>query len=99
MNTITKSASTNVILAIDLGKYKSVACVHDDATGEFRFTTFDTTRSVRIVDPMAGKSYVEKRRVRYNEPGQLRELTFSCYRHYAFLGRDRTTAWFFGALV
>lgn len=45
MNTITNTASTNVILAIDLGKYKSVACVHDDATGEFRFTTFDTTRS------------------------------------------------------
>jgi transposase len=33
------------ILAIDLGKYKSVACVHDPATGEFRFTTFDTTRA------------------------------------------------------
>jgi transposase len=44
MNTITKSASTNVIVAVDLGKYKSVACVHDPATGEFRFTTFETTR-------------------------------------------------------
>jgi hypothetical protein len=33
MNTITKSASTNVIVAVDLGKYKSVACVHDPATG------------------------------------------------------------------
>jgi hypothetical protein len=45
---------------------------------------------MRIVDPETGKSYVEKRRVRYNEPGQPRELTFSCYRHYASLGCDRT---------
>ena len=33
------------ILAIDLGKYKSVDCVLDPRTGEFRFTTFDTTRA------------------------------------------------------
>jgi len=45
MNTITKNASTDVILAIDLGKYKSVACVHDPATGEYAFATFETTRS------------------------------------------------------
>jgi len=48
---------------------------------------------MRIVDPSTGRSYVEKRRVRYNEPGQPRELTFSCYRHYAFLDRDRTRQW------
>jgi hypothetical protein len=53
---------------------------------------------MRIVDPETGRSYVEKRRVRYNEPGQPRELTFSCYRHYAFLGRDRTREWFCAAL-
>src|SRR4051812_38663962 len=35
----------NIILAIDLGKYKSVACVLDQASGEFRFTTLDTTRA------------------------------------------------------
>lgn len=29
MNTITATASTNTILAIHLGKYKSVGCVHD----------------------------------------------------------------------
>jgi hypothetical protein len=29
MNTIVTAASTRTILAIDLGKYKSVACVHD----------------------------------------------------------------------
>src|SRR5438309_6981087 len=45
MNTITTTASTKAILAIDLGKYKSVACVHDPATGEYCFTTFETTRA------------------------------------------------------
>src|SRR6059036_3293072 len=46
MNTISTTASTNAsILAIDLGKYKSVACVHDPDSGEFRFTTFDTSRA------------------------------------------------------
>jgi putative transposase len=53
---------------------------------------------MRILHPQTGTSYVEKRRVRYNEPGEPRELTFSCYRHYAFLGRDRTREWFGAAL-
>ncbi len=53
---------------------------------------------MRIIDPQTGKSFVEKRRVRYNQPGQPRELTFSCYRHYAFLGRERTREWFCEAL-
>jgi putative transposase len=53
---------------------------------------------MRIVDPNTGKGYVEKRRVRYQEPGQPRELTFSCYRHYAFLGHDRTRTCFVEAL-
>ena len=35
----------NIILAIDLGKYKSVDCVLDQSTGEFRFATFDTSRA------------------------------------------------------
>ena len=52
MNTITAAslsngfattASTSTILAIDLGKYKSVACLHHPDSGEFRFTTFDTS--------------------------------------------------------
>jgi hypothetical protein len=42
-NTNTASAKTS-ILAIDLGKYKSVACVYDQASGESRFTTIDTSR-------------------------------------------------------
>jgi transposase len=52
MNTISTTASTNIILAIDLGKYKSVACVHDQATGEICFATFETTRAElrRLID-------------------------------------------------
>jgi hypothetical protein len=38
------TASTSIILAIDLGKYKRVACLHDQNGGEIRFTTFDTSR-------------------------------------------------------
>jgi transposase len=44
MNTNSASANTT-ILAIDLGKYKSVACVYDQAGGEIRFTTIDTARA------------------------------------------------------
>src|SRR5262245_11203992 len=45
MTTTAKTTAADTILAIDLGKYKSVACVHDQALGTFRFTSFDTTRS------------------------------------------------------
>ena len=48
---------------------------------------------MRIIDPATGKSHFEKRRVRYNEPRQPRELTFSCYHRFAFLSRDRTREW------
>ena len=48
---------------------------------------------MRSVGPETRKHYVETRRVRYKEPGQPRELTCSCYRHSAFLGRDRTREW------
>jgi putative transposase len=53
---------------------------------------------MRIVNPETGHAYVEKRRRRYNEPGQPRELTFSCYRRYPFLERDRVSEWFRDAL-
>ena len=33
MNTLTKTASTTTILAIDLGKYKSVVCRYDQGSG------------------------------------------------------------------
>jgi transposase len=45
MNTISTTASTQTILAIDLGKYKSVACACDQASGEFAFSTLDTSRA------------------------------------------------------
>jgi len=45
MTTTAKTTAADTILAIDLGKYKSVACVHDQATGEVRFTTFETSRA------------------------------------------------------
>jgi transposase len=45
MTTTAKTTAADTIVAIDLGKYKSVACVHDQASGTFRFTSFDTTRS------------------------------------------------------
>ncbi|MBL8797509.1 MAG: transposase [Planctomycetia bacterium] len=53
---------------------------------------------MRIVDPVTGNTYCEKRRRRYDEPGQPRELTFSCYRRYAFFARERTCEWFCQAL-
>jgi hypothetical protein len=40
---------------------------------------------MRIVNPATGRAYVEKRRQRFNEPGQPRALTFSCYRRLPFL--------------
>jgi len=46
MNTISANASTSHILAIDLGKYKSVACLHDPDGGEIRFTTFEKNKGV-----------------------------------------------------
>jgi putative transposase len=53
---------------------------------------------MRIVNPQTGRHLVEKRRVRYDEPGQPRELTFSCYQQYPFLDRDRTRVWLCEAL-
>src|SRR4051812_45235650 len=40
----TKAATAERILAIDLGKYKSVASDYRAATGEIAFTTLDTSR-------------------------------------------------------
>jgi putative transposase len=49
---------------------------------------------MRVFDPMTGRSYFSKRRRRYNELGEPRELTFSCFRHFPLLSRDRTREWF-----
>jgi len=53
---------------------------------------------MRVLDPKTGESFFRRTRRRFDEPGQARELTFSCYRGYAFLGRDRTRTWFLEAL-
>ena len=45
MTTTAKTTAADTILAIDLGKYKSVACVHAEASGTFHFTSLETTRS------------------------------------------------------
>lgn len=42
--TCSKKKATQCILAIDLGKYKSVACIYDRLTTEVRFFTLETTR-------------------------------------------------------
>jgi transposase len=39
------TTSTTAILALDLGKYKSVACAYDPADGEARFHTLPTSRA------------------------------------------------------
>src|SRR5262245_20586407 len=44
MTTTTTATAAGTILALDLGKYKSVACVHHRATGEVAFATIETTR-------------------------------------------------------
>ena len=42
--TSTSAATASIILAIDLGKYKSVACWYEPATAEVEFATFTTSR-------------------------------------------------------
>jgi transposase len=40
----TTAAASGIILALDLGKYKSVACAYDRASAAHRFQTLDTSR-------------------------------------------------------
>jgi transposase len=42
--TSTTAVAPGLILALDLGKYKSVACLYDRRTAEYRFETLDTSR-------------------------------------------------------
>jgi putative transposase len=53
---------------------------------------------MRIFDPLTGQTRFEKRRKRYNESRQPRELTFSCYQRIPFFSRDRTCEWFIQSL-
>jgi putative transposase len=49
---------------------------------------------MKIHDQKAGKDFFKKTRKRIDEPRHARELTFSCYKGYKFLDRDRTRSWF-----
>ncbi len=53
---------------------------------------------MRVVDPISGNTYFSKRRRRFDGDMAPRELTFSCYKGYQFLARDRTRHWFVEAL-
>ncbi|MBX3450898.1 MAG: transposase [Planctomycetaceae bacterium] len=53
---------------------------------------------MKIDDLGSGKSYFRKRRRRFDDAAGARSLTFSCYRRYPFLSRDRTRLWFLEAL-
>ncbi len=53
-----------------------------------------TLAGMRIIDPQSGRAYLEKRRWRYNVPGEPRELTFSCYRRFPFVRAAQTREWF-----
>jgi putative transposase len=48
---------------------------------------------MRIKCEKSGESYFRKLRKRVDEPGQARELTFSCYKRFKFLDYDRTRQW------
>ena len=49
-------------------------------------------------DPASGDSFIRKLRRDSTWPGDAYELTFSCYRRFPFLSRDRTREWFVEAL-
>jgi putative transposase len=53
---------------------------------------------MHIRDPASGDSWFSKRRKRYDGNRDPRELTFSCYRRFRFLERDRARQWFIAAL-
>jgi putative transposase len=53
---------------------------------------------VKVYDPNTGKSYYQKRRKRFDEPGHARELTLGCYHGLPLLGSDRSRMWFLEAL-
>lgn len=51
-----------------------------------------------VPDPHTGRMVYRKRRRRFDEGRSPRELTFSCYRGFRLLDRDRTRQWFVDAL-
>jgi putative transposase len=53
---------------------------------------------VRVYNPKTERELFQKKRRRFDEPGHARKLTFSCYRRFSFLNRDRTRIWFIEAM-
>jgi len=54
---------------------------------------------MRVTHSSAGKTCFRKLRKRHDEAGHARELTFSCYRRFLFLNRDRTRQWLIDSLL
>ncbi|MFO1092990.1 MAG: transposase [Planctomycetaceae bacterium] len=50
------------------------------------------------IDPTTGRAMVRKCRRRSDDERGPHELTFSCFRRYQFLNRDRTRKWFVESL-
>jgi transposase len=62
MAIVTKVATAERILAVDLGKYKSVACLYQACSGEVEFMSFDTTReelTQRLTEHRPGVAVIE----------------------------------------
>ncbi len=53
---------------------------------------------MRVHDSNNDKTYFRKQRRRYDQDRTPRSLTFSCYRRYQFLSKDRSRQWFVDAL-
>jgi putative transposase len=53
---------------------------------------------MRVVDPKNGREFFSKRRRRFDGDCAPRELTFSCYKGYQFLAKERVCAWFVEAV-
>jgi REP-associated tyrosine transposase len=51
-----------------------------------------------ITDPNTGRTLAKKCRRRFDVENTPRELTFSCYRGYPFLARERTCQWLVDAV-
>ena len=53
---------------------------------------------MRVRSSTTGLTYFAKKRRRYDEGRTPRSLTFSCYRRFSFLVKDRSRQWFVEAL-
>ena len=49
---------------------------------------------MKIRNEATGESFYRKLRKRFNTANHARELTFSCFKRFEFLNRDRTRRWF-----